>query len=111
MAAGGRDAANMDPGFDNLESSLSLDDSLLGQAGSIDNLYHTYLGNMDTYPSGSAAQGAGRLDTYGAAGYENYGGQYQDETRSSQALSIVDWRGEVSCSTYNALKSSVALLL
>lgn len=78
MAAGRRDAGTMDPGFDNLESSLSLDDSLMGQTDSIDSMYHTYLGSMDTFPSASAAPGS-------------YEGQ---ESRSFQTVNIVDWGGE-----------------
>lgn len=80
----------MDPGFDNLESSLKFEDSLLGQSGTIDTLCHTYLANMDSFPSSSASSPRG---DYGAEG--GYGASYRDDLKTFTSRNVRDWDGEV----------------
>nr|XP_045596569.1 ETS homologous factor-like isoform X2 [Procambarus clarkii] len=79
----------MDPGFDNLESSLKFEDSLLGQSGTIDTLCHTYLANMDSFPSSSASSPRG---DYGAEG--GYGASYRDDLKTFTSRNVRDWDGE-----------------
>ncbi|XP_047489750.1 ETS-related transcription factor Elf-5-like isoform X3 [Penaeus chinensis] len=86
----------MEPSFDSLESSLSFEDSLL-HSSNIDNLYHTYLGSMDTFPaaySGSENYSTGQLNLQCQSLHDRTARQRGAHLETFQNVSVSDWRGE-----------------
>lgn len=87
----------MEPSFDSLESSLSIEDSLL-HSSNIDHLYHTYLGSMDTFPAaygGSDHYSTGQRDLQCQSLHDRAVRQRGAAVETFHNVSVSDWRGEV----------------
>ncbi|XP_042871878.1 ETS homologous factor-like [Penaeus japonicus] len=86
----------MEPSFDSLESSLSIEDSLL-HSSNIDHLYHTYLGSMDTFPAaygGSDHYSTGQRDLQCQSVHDRAVRQRGAAVETFHNVSVSDWRGE-----------------